>query len=87
MAKVFNFYSLLLNRDSPSRPRPQKAGRDWGDHPEHKDKDWDRRGKAGGSSSHRDWDDQTRPRPSAKGGHRRGPSPTNASPKIIRDIE
>lgn len=88
-SEIFKLIHNFFKRDSPSRPRTQKMGRDWGDHPEHKDKEWDRRGKGAGSSSHRDWDDQnqTRQRPSGKGGHRRGPSPNNASPKAIREIE
>ncbi|XP_059481562.1 zinc finger CCCH domain-containing protein 13-like isoform X2 [Neocloeon triangulifer] len=65
-------------RESPSRQRAQKSGRDH-DHPEQRDKDWDRRVK-GGSSSHRDWDEQKQGRISK--GHRRGhSSPSAISPR------
>ncbi|CAB3370298.1 Hypothetical predicted protein [Cloeon dipterum] len=67
-------------RDSPSRQRSQKGGRDWTDHPEQRDKDWERRGKSG-TSGHRDWEEPAKQSRGGKG-HRRAQSPPGSASPI-----
>ncbi|XP_065347501.1 serine/arginine repetitive matrix protein 2-like isoform X2 [Cloeon dipterum] len=67
-------------RDSPSRQRSQKGGRDWTDHPEQRDKDWERRGKSG-TSGHRDWEEPAKQNRGGKG-HRRAQSPLGSASPI-----